>query len=103
MIRVDLGAMMTVGSRLMRPSQPGGICVSARVQEDAAGRLDLAFEDRGEQALKNIARPIRAYRVRTALAHPSLRAGSNRPVDLMEIAAAIPTTPQAQQPQHPWC
>jgi len=33
------------------------------VQEDAAGRLDLAFEDMGEQALKNIVRPVRAYRV----------------------------------------
>src|SRR4029077_2032624 len=29
--------------------------------------------------------------------------GANRPVDLMEIAAAIPTTPQAHQPQHPCC
>src|SRR5262249_54549662 len=43
---------------------PGGICVSARVQEDAAGRLDLAFEDLGEQELKNIARPVRVYRGR---------------------------------------
>jgi hypothetical protein len=46
-------------------AEPGGICVSARVQEDATGRLDLAFEDLGEQALKNIARPVRAYRVVT--------------------------------------
>ena len=97
------GDGFNVAARLEGLAQPGGICVSARVQEDAAGRLDLAFEDMGEQALKKIARPIRAYRVRTALARPSLRAGSNRPVDLMEIAAAIPTTPQAQQPQHPWC
>jgi adenylate cyclase len=33
------------------------------VQEDAAGKLDLAFEDMSEQQLKNIARPVRAYRV----------------------------------------
>ena len=32
-----------------RLAEPGGICVSARVQEDAAGRLDLTFEDMGEQ------------------------------------------------------
>src|SRR5271165_4436575 len=81
MIRVDLGAMMTVGSRLMRPSEPGGICVSARVQEDAAGRLDLAFEDMGERALKNIARPVRAYRVVTAggSAVPRTEYGSTLP------------------------
>jgi TolB-like protein len=46
-------------------AEPGGACVSARVQEDAVGKVvDLAFEDIGEQLLKNIARPIRAYRVR---------------------------------------
>ena len=39
--------------------------MSARVQEDAAGKLDLAFEDIGEQVLKNIARPVRAYSVAT--------------------------------------
>jgi len=38
--------------------------VSARVQEDARSKLDLAFEDTGEQQLKNIARPVRVYRVR---------------------------------------
>src|SRR5262249_16202849 len=43
---------------------PGGICVSVRVQEDVAGKLDLTFEDLGEQSLKNIARPVRVYRVR---------------------------------------
>src|SRR6516162_1175957 len=58
------GDGVNVGARLETLAEPGGICVSARVQEDAAGRLDLAFEDMGEQALKNIARPIRVYRVR---------------------------------------
>ena len=44
-----------------------GICVSARVQEDAAGRLDLT-DDLGEQSLKNIARSVHVYRVRLAAA-----------------------------------
>jgi adenylate cyclase len=60
------GDGVNVGARLEGLAEPGSICVSARVQEDAAGRLDLAFEDLGEQALKNIARPVRAYRVVTA-------------------------------------
>jgi adenylate cyclase len=59
------GDGVNVAARLEALAQPGGICVSARVQEDAAGKLDLAFEDMGEQALKNIARPIRAYRIAT--------------------------------------
>src|SRR5690348_6564066 len=58
------GDGVNVAARLEGLAQPGGICVSARVQEDVAGRLDLAFEDMGEQALKNIARPVRVYRVR---------------------------------------
>ena len=61
-----LGDGVNVAARLESLAEPGGICVSARVQEDAAGRLDLVFEDMGEQALKNIARPVRAYRVLTA-------------------------------------
>src|ERR1041384_5770990 len=58
------GDGVNVAARLEGLAEPGGICVSARVQEDAAGKLDLTFEDIGEQALKNIVRPIRAYRVR---------------------------------------
>src|SRR5271166_5303397 len=60
------GDGVNVAARLEGLADPGGICVSARVQEDAAGRLDLTFEDLGEQRLKNIARSVRVYRVRLA-------------------------------------
>jgi TolB-like protein len=59
------GDGVNVAARLEALAEPAGICVSARVQEDAAGKLDLAFEDLGEQQLKNIARPVRAYRIAT--------------------------------------
>ena len=49
------GDGVNIAARLEGLAEPGGICVSARVREDAAGRLDLAFEDIGEQDLKNIA------------------------------------------------
>src|SRR5271169_373474 len=65
------GDGVNVAARLEGLAEPGGICVSARVQEDAAGKLDLAFEDIGEQALKNIARPVRVYRVLMA-ANPAV-------------------------------
>jgi adenylate cyclase len=58
------GDAVNVASRLEGLAEPGGICVSARVRGDAAGKLDLSFEDIGQQQLKNIARPIRVYRVR---------------------------------------
>ena len=58
------GDGVNVAARLEALAEPGGICVSGRVQEDVHGRLDIAFEDTGEQQLKNIARPVRVYRVR---------------------------------------
>jgi adenylate cyclase len=64
------GDGVNVAARLEALAEPGGICVSARVQEDAAGRLDLAFQDMGDQALKNIARSVRAYSVRSESSLP---------------------------------
>jgi adenylate cyclase len=64
------GDGVNVAARLEALAEPGGICVSARVQEDAAGKLDLAIEDIGERSLKNIARPLRVYRVRSGSATP---------------------------------
>jgi adenylate cyclase len=51
------GDGVNVASRLEALAEPAGICVSARVQEDVAGKLDLVFDDIGVQQLKNIARP----------------------------------------------
>jgi TolB-like protein/class 3 adenylate cyclase len=57
------GDGVNVAARLEGLAEPGGICVSARVQEDARGKLDCTFDDLGEQTLKNIERPVRVYRV----------------------------------------
>ena len=58
------GDGVNIAARLEGLAEPGGICVSGRVHEDALGKLDLAFEDAGPQQLKNIERPMRVYRVR---------------------------------------
>jgi adenylate cyclase len=57
------GDGVNVAARLQGLAEPGGICVSSRVQEDAQGKLEISFENAGEQQLKNIARPVRVYRV----------------------------------------
>jgi len=57
------GDGVNLAARLEALAQPGGICLSARVQEDVRGKLDLAFDDIGEQKLKNIERPVRVYRI----------------------------------------
>src|SRR5207237_8599818 len=46
-------------------------CVSGRVQEDVRGKLDIAFEDAGDQQLKNIAWPVRVYRALPSGAAPA--------------------------------
>ena len=57
------GDGVNVAARLQELAAPGGISVSGRVQEDVRGKLDIAFEDTGDQQLKNIAWPVRVYRV----------------------------------------
>jgi adenylate cyclase len=58
------GDGVNVAARLEGLAEPGGICVSGRVQEDVQGKVDVTFEDIGDRQLKNIARPVRVYRVR---------------------------------------
>ena len=58
------GDGVNVAARLEEIAEPGGICVSYAVRDQLGLRMDVQFEDLGEQAMKNIARPIRAYRVR---------------------------------------
>ena len=57
------GDGVNVAARLEALADPGGICVSQRIHEDAIGKANVVFEDMGEQQLKNIARPVRVYRV----------------------------------------
>jgi adenylate cyclase len=87
-----LGDGVNVAARLEGLAEPGGICVSARVQEDAAGRLDLTFEDMGEQNLKNIARRVRVYRVRGSGAAKSPSAPAT-PVPLFPDKQSIAVLP----------
>src|SRR6266542_5332496 len=82
------GDGVNIAARLEGLAEPGGICVSARVQEDAAGRLDLAFEDLGEPELKNIARPVRVYRVGPRPSRP--HAGETPAVQATPPPLALP-------------
>jgi class 3 adenylate cyclase/pimeloyl-ACP methyl ester carboxylesterase len=57
------GDGVNVAARLEALAEPGGICVSDAVRTSAGERLDLSFEDMGEQHVKNIVHPIRVWRV----------------------------------------
>jgi adenylate cyclase len=58
------GDGINVAARLEGIAEAGGICISSKVYEEISGRIDLTYEDIGEQQLKNIARPVRAYHLR---------------------------------------
>jgi hypothetical protein len=93
------GDGVNIAARLEGLAEPGGICVSARVQEDAARRLDLGFKDLGEQSLKNIARPIRTFRVHPTGQKPEARPTSIHPTsDWKETRARFWTDGQALAP-----
>jgi adenylate cyclase len=58
-----LGDGVNVAARLEGISEPGGICISDAAYQQVRDKLDVTFEDAGERQLKNIARPVRVYRV----------------------------------------
>ncbi len=57
-------------ARLEGLAEPGGICISGKVYEEVRGKLSIAFEDLGEQEVKNIPEPVRMYRWTDAAAEP---------------------------------
>ena len=57
------GDGVNIAARLEALAEPGGICLSDDAYRQAKGRLEIAFEDLGEQDLKNVAEPLRVYRV----------------------------------------
>ena len=60
------GDGVNVAARLEGLCAPGEVYVSSSIHGQVEGKLSLGFEDKGEQTVKNIARPIRVYRVRTS-------------------------------------
>ena len=57
------GDGVNIAARMEALAEPGCICVTGKVVDEVEGRTDLGFRDIGEHAVKNIARPVRAYRV----------------------------------------
>src|SRR5690348_10665924 len=82
------GDGVNVAARLEALAEPGGICISGTVRDHTGDRLDVMFDDLGDQTLKNIARPVRVYRVRVADAPTTTASAKPAPV-----ALALPDKP----------
>src|SRR6266850_1284696 len=72
------GDGVNVAARLESIAEPGGICISSAAYDQVRGKVGVEFADLGEQNLKNIARPVRAYVV--------VREGSSSPATSAEGA-----------------
>ena len=58
------GDGVNIAVRLEGIAEPGGVCISDDAHRQIRGKVDIAFDDMGSQSLKNIADPMRAWRVR---------------------------------------
>jgi adenylate cyclase len=83
------GDAVNIAARLENLADPGGICISGAIWEQIRDRLLLPFEDRGEQSIKNIARPVRVYALRSE-AVADLPASSTSPATLIVQPAGAP-------------
>jgi adenylate cyclase len=82
------GDGVNVAARLEALAEPGSICVSRVVRDHVRDKLDFTFDDKGEQQVKNIARPVRVYSVGARLSGP--QAG--------ETLGVKPTQPLPEKP-----
>jgi adenylate cyclase len=74
------GDGVNIAARLEALAEPGGICVSRIVRDQIRDKLPYPFEDMGEQSVKNIARPVRAYAMgAAAVASTPLVAAQEQP------------------------
>src|SRR6516162_434743 len=85
------GDGVNIAARLETLAEPGGICISRVVRDQIRDKLPYAFEDLGEQSVKNIARPVRVYELRPEaiadLAAPSSAAAP--PISLPAVAPRL--------------
>lgn len=84
------GEGVNVAARLEKLTKPGGICVSAKVHEELRGRGNHSFVDLGDVDLKNIARPVRVYRVESGSGQVDMSAPAASPVTLKPSIAVLP-------------
>ncbi|WP_027524952.1 adenylate/guanylate cyclase domain-containing protein [Bradyrhizobium sp. Ec3.3] len=95
------GDGINIAVRLEGVADPGGILISEKVYSEVEGKLDVGFEDRGEQQLKNITKPVRVYAVRAG-EHSSLieRTSAAPPLPDKPSIAVLPFENMSDDPEH---
>jgi len=95
-----LGDGVNIAARLEGLAEPGGVLVSRAVRDQVRDRLDLVLEDLGEHELKNIARPVRVYRVRASVESKAAPArGETLPLPDKPSIAILPFANMSGDPE----
>src|SRR6516164_169582 len=84
------GDGVNLAARLEGLADPGGICVSDRVHADVMGKIDVGFEDLGEQQVKNISRPVRVFRAQLGTPRPTAELKPTLPLPDKPSLAVLP-------------
>jgi TolB-like protein/class 3 adenylate cyclase len=85
------GDGVNIAARLEGIAEPGGVCISDDAHRQIRGKVDIAFEDMGPQTLKNIAEPMRAWRMQLNGSAPQVTQA--RPSTEMVEPLALPNKP----------
>jgi adenylate cyclase len=95
-----LGDGVNIAARLESIAEPGGICLSDDAFRQVRGKVEAEFADLGEQSLKNIARPLRVYRVRPASAsEPRVAPAAGLPLPDKPSIAVLPFANMSGDPE----
>jgi adenylate cyclase len=94
-----LGDGVNVAARLEGISEPGGICISSSAYDQVHGKVAGEFADLGEQRLKNIARPVRAFAVRGIGEAPTSSKGTALPLPDKPSIAVLPFQNMSGDPE----
>jgi adenylate cyclase len=85
------GDGVNIAARLEGIAEPGGVCISDDAYRQIRGKIDIAFNDIGEQTLKNIAEPMRAWHIR--LGSDAAVAIRSNPSPIRVLDLALPDKP----------
>src|SRR5579871_6416801 len=80
------GDGVNIAARLEGIAEPGGICISDDAHRQIRGKIDIAFDDLGEQTLKNISEPMRAWYIRLASEAAAAIRSSPSPIRVQDLA-----------------
>ena len=95
------GDGVNIAARLEGLAEPGGVTVSDSIRSAVKGKVGASFEDQGEQAVKNIADPVRAWRLRPAAAVNGPNGAAAPSAAVSAVATASTATIELALPDKP--